>query len=189
MFRSKWVELFPKFNRVEFNLSIDGVGDTIEYVRYPTKWTVVEKNLKFFKTLNDEYDNIDVKIIPSIQLLNFVGFHKLVKLSKDLGFKMDVTPVYHSQDRDYLYFTRLPNDIRQHEVELIKKELVDYDSFQHNLNDELLDSLANSKFNLGNDHNLFPQMVKYWDSYNPVKFLQQYPYLDYLLKDSNSYKK
>ena len=189
VFRSKWVELFPKFNRVEFNLSIDGVGDTIEYVRYPSKWTVVEKNLKFFKTLNDEYDNIDVKIIPSIQLLNFVGFHKLVKLSKDLGFKMDVTPVYHSQDRDYLYFTRLPNDIRQHEVELIKKELVDYDSFQHNLNDELLDSLANSKFNLGNDHNLFPQMVKYWDSYNPVKFLQQYPYLDYLLKDSNSYKK
>ena len=110
-----------KFKRVEFNLSIDGIGDTIEYVRFPTKWKVVEKNLNYFKELNDKHDNIDVKIIPSIQLLNFVGFYKLVKLSKEYGFRMDVTPVYHSQDRDYLHFTRLTQDIRKKEVDQLEK--------------------------------------------------------------------
>ena len=176
--------MFPKFKRVEFNLSIDGIGDTIEYVRFPTKWKVVEKNLNYFKELNDKHDNIDVKIIPSIQLLNFVGFYKLVKLSKEYGFRMDVTPVYHSQDRDYLHFTRLTQDIRKKEVDLIRKELQDYDTEEHNFTEDMLESLENSKFSLGEDNHLFPQIVKFWDSYNPKKFLDTYPYLNYLL-DNN----
>lgn len=180
VFRSKWVNLFPKFKRVEFNLSIDGVGDVIEYVRYPTKWNVVEKNLKFFKQLNEEYKHVDVKLIPSIQLLNFVGFHKLIRLGKQLNFRMNVTPVYHSQDNDYLYFTRLPVELRQKEVKLIRQELEDYND--HNLNDSILENLANSPFDIGKDNHLFQQMVKFWDSYNPNKFIDMYPYLDYLLQ-------
>lgn len=188
IFRSKWVDLFTKYKRVEFNLSIDGIGDTIEYVRFPTKWKVVEKNLKLFKELNDKYDNIDVKVIPTIQLLNFVGFHKLVNLTKTSGFKIDVTPVYHSQDKDYLHFTRLTQDIRKREVDLIRKELEDYDPKEHNFTEDMLISLEHNDFGLGEDHHLFPQIVKFWDSYNPRKFLDTFPYLDYLLKDSNSFK-
>ncbi len=189
IFRSKWVDLFPKFKRVEFNLSIDGVGDTIEYVRFPTKWKVVEKNLRLFKDLNDNHDNIDVKVIPTIQLLNFVGFHKLVKLTKEYGFKIDVTPVYHSQNRDYLHYTRLTQDIRKKEVDLIRNELIDYDPDEHNFTEEMLQSLEHNEFSLGDDHHLFPQIVKFWDSYNPRKFIDTFPYLEYLLKNSNSFKK
>ena len=61
---------------------------------------------------------------------------------------------------------------------------LNFDPDEHNFTEEMLESLEHSEFSLGEDHQLFPQLVKYWDSYNPRKFLDTYPYLNYLLDNT-----
>ena len=43
----KLQSLFKHFKHVEFNLSIDGVGDQFEYIRYPGKWTQIGQMVRW----------------------------------------------------------------------------------------------------------------------------------------------
>jgi len=41
-----FVDLSKKFKSVSYNVSIDAVGDLAKYIRYPSDWGTIEKNLK-----------------------------------------------------------------------------------------------------------------------------------------------
>lgn len=50
------LSLWEKFSHVEIAFSLDGIGPVNEYIRYPSKWSVVEKNienlLRLSRTMN-----------------------------------------------------------------------------------------------------------------------------------------
>jgi len=71
--KNKIIDVLEKFKRVHIMCSIDGIKDTIEYQRYPCKWSVIEKN--FIKLYNS---NFKVELTPCITLLNYLNLHKLV---------------------------------------------------------------------------------------------------------------
>ncbi len=51
--KQKLLDIWKKVDYVEIATSFDGVGKTIEYVRYPSKWEIVEENLiKYFQLSN-----------------------------------------------------------------------------------------------------------------------------------------
>lgn len=50
---SDYKKILSKFKNLNFCLSIDGTESAFEYVRYPLKWDVLEKNLSFFRDLTD----------------------------------------------------------------------------------------------------------------------------------------
>lgn len=45
--------ILDKFKNVNFCISIDGVGEVFEYMRYPLKWDNLIKNLNYFKGLTN----------------------------------------------------------------------------------------------------------------------------------------
>jgi hypothetical protein len=49
---SRLLDLWKKVEYVEIATSFDGIGKVIEYVRYPSKWPVVERNLIKFMELS-----------------------------------------------------------------------------------------------------------------------------------------
>lgn len=53
---SKLLDLWKKVLYVEIATSFDGVGKVIEYVRYPSKWNIVENNLIKFMELSKIMD-------------------------------------------------------------------------------------------------------------------------------------
>ncbi len=57
----EWFALWKNFKRVEIQLSIDGLGNKFEYIRYPAVWTEVEQNFYKYLKLRD-----DGKIILNI---------------------------------------------------------------------------------------------------------------------------
>lgn len=61
------VNLWTKFKLVEVMISLDGHKEVNDYIRYPSNWELLEKNL-------DLYDNtesmIDIKILCTVQALN-----------------------------------------------------------------------------------------------------------------------
>lgn len=87
----KLFELWDKFKEVRFNFSIDAHGDRNDYVRYPSKWSDVETNLK---KLNDNTrDNMTINIACAVQLLNVGYIDELSDYIKDQGYnKINPTP-------------------------------------------------------------------------------------------------
>lgn len=61
------IELWKQFKKVKVGFSIDAVGDRNYYIRYPSDWATIEKNLH---KLDNTPDNIQVSIATAIQILN-----------------------------------------------------------------------------------------------------------------------
>jgi len=60
-------DIWAKFKRVRIGVSLDGVGEINDYVRYPAKWTHIKKNLH---RLDDTPDNIEVWSSLTVQIYN-----------------------------------------------------------------------------------------------------------------------
>lgn len=72
-FNSDWVDLLKDF-KGEMWPSIDGIGKTAEYVRYPCDWNRVENNLKRFIK---ECPHWDVRIMPTVSILSIFNLVEL----------------------------------------------------------------------------------------------------------------
>ena len=66
--------LWSKFKEVTFNFSIDAYGDKNDYIRYPSEWNTIAKNLK---TLDGSGNNIVINIAAAVQLLNLPYINEL----------------------------------------------------------------------------------------------------------------
>ena len=78
------IELWKKFKKVKVGFSIDAVGDRNYYIRYPSDWTTIERNLH---RLDNTPDNIQVSIATAIQILNIKHLPELAKWKIQQNFK------------------------------------------------------------------------------------------------------
>ena len=72
----KWFDLLEHF-RGDMLPSLDGIGATAEYVRYPCDWNKVESNLKSF--INQCGNTWTVKIMPTVSIASIFGFKEMWK--------------------------------------------------------------------------------------------------------------
>jgi hypothetical protein len=78
------IELWKKFKKVKVGFSIDAVGDRNHYIRYPSDWDTIERNLR---KLDNTPDNIQVSIATAIQILNIKHLPELAKWKIQQNFK------------------------------------------------------------------------------------------------------
>jgi sulfatase maturation enzyme AslB (radical SAM superfamily) len=78
------IEIWQQFKKVKVGVSIDAVGDRNYYIRYPTDWNTVEKNLHI---LDNTSDNIQVSIATAIQILNIKHLPELAMWKVKQNFK------------------------------------------------------------------------------------------------------
>ena len=67
------LDLWGNFKQVQFGISMDGIGDTLEYVRNPLKSKLIEKNLKKLDEVGAQTMNFRAWIAFTIGALN--AFH------------------------------------------------------------------------------------------------------------------
>jgi organic radical activating enzyme len=63
----KALDLWKHFKKVRLGISIDGVAEINDYIRFPSKWALIEKNLDRLDTTDE---NIDVWIAHTVMALN-----------------------------------------------------------------------------------------------------------------------
>jgi len=78
------LELWNHFKRVRFGFSLDGYGKHDEYIRYPTDFSVIEKNLR---RLDETPDNIEITIACAVQMLNMYYIPDFIQWKLDQGYK------------------------------------------------------------------------------------------------------
>ena len=78
------IELWKKFKKVKVGFSIDAVADRNYYIRYPSDWSTIERNLH---KLDNTPDNIQVSIATAIQILNIKHLADFAKWKITQNFK------------------------------------------------------------------------------------------------------
>lgn len=78
------IELWSKFKKVKFAVSMDASHGRDEYIRYPTDWKTVEKTLHM---LDNTPDNIQTSLATAIQIFNIKHLPDFMKWKIKAGFK------------------------------------------------------------------------------------------------------
>jgi organic radical activating enzyme len=78
------IEMWSKFKKVKFAVSMDASHGRDEYIRYPTNWDTVEKTLHM---LDNTPDNIQTSLATAIQIFNVKHLPDFMKWKLESGFK------------------------------------------------------------------------------------------------------
>jgi hypothetical protein len=121
--RTVW-EYWPKFKSVAVNVSIDGIGDSYEYIRGNASWAELINNIKQIQTI----PNIS-RIVGAVtvQISNILILDKIMEF-----FLNDLGIVFHTHRVEYpklLSAQVLPRpliDLAYHRLEAMKSRIVDF---------------------------------------------------------------
>ena len=69
--------MFPYFKKVQLFLSIDGFEQAYEYIRYPAKWSKIDKNVQILSSQVDKFENTNICVIPVAQIYNILNLPDL----------------------------------------------------------------------------------------------------------------
>lgn len=78
------IELWSKFRKVKVSISLDGIGDRVEYIRYPLDFKAIEQNLW---KLEQAPAHIETSIELAVQILNIKHIPELIKWKVKSKFK------------------------------------------------------------------------------------------------------
>jgi organic radical activating enzyme len=78
------IAIWECFRKVKVGISLDGLGERVHYIRYPTNFADVEKNLW---KLENTVDSIQANIALAVQILNIKHIPEFIKWKVRSGFK------------------------------------------------------------------------------------------------------
>ena len=154
----KWIEQFSNFKFINFNISIDGVHDVAEFVRFGTKFSKFEKNYKKWLAISPD----NMQIIPHFVFhsLNILNFDDTVDWLSTV-YEKKIEDILHLLSYDFLSQPEmlnasfLPDDCKHmiiNRSKYLRKEIQDFFQINKKNNTHLKDLIRYSKFlNLRND--------------------------------------
>lgn len=94
----KAIDLWIHFKKVSINCSIDAYGELNDYIRFPSKWKIISRNLKI---LDDSAENIILAIRSTVSVFNIYYIDELIKWKFEQKFKKvndvySIYPIIHS---------------------------------------------------------------------------------------------
>ncbi len=101
---SKHLSMLSKFKKVNFCLSIDGIGKEFEYIRYPLKWSTVESNIKTYKEAG-----IALSVSFTISNLNILSYDDITSWFKSMDLPYNHNLVSHPQ---HFSINSLPKQVK-----------------------------------------------------------------------------
>jgi MoaA/NifB/PqqE/SkfB family radical SAM enzyme len=103
----KMIEYWSKFKKIQINASIDAYGDLNRYIRYPTAWVSVEKNMDKFV----EMPNVEVQLHCTVQTYNILNLNQLFDwMKKYNNVKLYLNILNHPQ---VLNIRILPKELKE----------------------------------------------------------------------------
>ena len=132
---SKFYDLLPNFASTILEFSIDAYGDANNYIRYPSKFKQIEKNL--IKTSNFP-QNVSVEIHNSLNLLSLFNYgeflewcYKMQNLFNNKGKTLRIVTMNVTAPSEYSPFSA-PDELKKIFINDVKNFLVEKDLTDNN---------------------------------------------------------
>ena len=189
--QDKFLELLPHFEYVLINASIDGFESTNEYIRFPSRWEIIDRN---FQKLLQAKGNVQIGVTPVIQVYNILTISDLLKYIENMSIKFNKrisVDFLYATHPDFLNLSILPESIKKvaaTRLENFRINSKNYvtESFLTNSIDSCINLLLNSSDKFSHEH--LTDFVKYTNSLDKNRkqnFQNQFPELHFLLGSEN----
>jgi MoaA/NifB/PqqE/SkfB family radical SAM enzyme len=84
LINDEMIEIWEHFKKVKVGISVDGMSNRLDYIRYPTDWDIIKQNLW---RLEKTSDKIQFNIALTAQILNIKHVPDIIKWKVTSGFK------------------------------------------------------------------------------------------------------
>lgn len=112
----KLIELWSCFKLVKVNCSVDGVGAVNDYIRYPSEWATVDRNLRAMVEMSKSF-RFRIEVHSTIQAYNLLDLPNLI----DYLRPMDLFPFINILDRPaHLNVRILPRSVKEEVIEALQ---------------------------------------------------------------------
>lgn len=110
-----FTDLIKKFKNVIYYASIDGYKEVQEYLRYPSKWDHIDRNIS--KLVTNNTDNVSIRFTPTIQITNLSNIVDLFEYGEQFNreHKKSIIQFFVNQleSPSYLNLINLPLDYKK----------------------------------------------------------------------------
>jgi hypothetical protein len=115
-FDLNFLEALAGFKRVKIHLSLDGHGKLNDYIRYPSRWETIEKNIDGYFDFASRRKNFRFGISTVLQIPNYLqilGFATWIydQMARYPGVRVELSPISVA-DPDYLSVQYLPWEMK-----------------------------------------------------------------------------
>jgi len=108
----EWTYRIKQFKDLHINISLDAIGNTLEYVRTNANWKIIEKNLWKTIDLTDSYS-----LRPVLTAYSFMNVEEWVEYFFQFPeHALDISPVY---GQIPLKISAIPDHIREEKIEYL----------------------------------------------------------------------
>lgn len=121
--QERFIKLIEQFERVTFLASCEGYGDVQEYLRFPAKWSVFEKNIKRLAELDPHKTVIMcTPVVQSVNLDKMVDFFYWIETINDsYGYsRVQILPIVLTFPR-HLDLEILPLEMKQRSLQKLEE--------------------------------------------------------------------
>lgn len=165
----EWFKLWEHFKEVEIQMSIDGVAEQFEYIRYPANWNEVCTNIDKYRLLRDK-NKIKLSISTTVSAYNIAYLANLVEWCDSVGIGLPYMGRVHNPS--HLRPTVWRDDAKQYIIKTLKDCRFDLSPFVH-----LMESEDDSKH-----FETFRYRLLRHDSYRKLNFKKTFPEMvDFLI--------
>lgn len=136
VFPKKWIDVLLRCKRLRLMISIDGIDEVGEFVRYGMKQKKFTSNLRFWKDVSDNNDNVELSFNYVFNILNSFNLNKTLEYVKKEKIDGEFIVDYLTGP-DYLNAQFLPDNIKKNiEIHISK----------YKKNHEIVSFLKNKNF-------------------------------------------
>ncbi len=187
--QKRFLNIISKFKRISLNLSIDGTEGTQEYIRYPSKWTAITKNLitiiEHSKTTETEFD---FNFTPAVSIINVANFNSLIEWAynlainnqhKNITWDMQSIFLHGPEFMDMIHSTVEYRNLCLDNLNKVTKEQLQFFPCLEKFYNEIVNTLKN-KFEHQTEADSYRKQLKLWnDEIDKKRKISIHDYFNY----------
>ena len=112
-----FLQKLEKFPNLFVQYSLDGIGKTLEYIRYPVKWDTIQKNIKTWQGIT-EHDTINY----TLQAYNVHNLGEFMGWANSINTEYNINMVWSHWDNIYM----LPYEYRKQHMGSLNDNMIQH---------------------------------------------------------------
>ena len=110
IWNQRYIDTLTHFKYVGLDLSIDGLNDHYDYIRYGETWSTIERNLDLYQDLVRGHSNIKMHVCVTVCVFNILYLREIQQYFEQRGMVAFFNMVHHPQ---HLNVRAMPDTVKQ----------------------------------------------------------------------------
>jgi hypothetical protein len=158
IWNQRYIDTLTHFKYVGLDLSIDGLNDHYDYIRYGETWSTIERNLDLYQDLVRGHSNIKMHVCVTVCVFNILYLREIQQYFEQRGMVAFFNMVHHPQ---HLNVRAMPDTVKQ----AVRQHLLSQDP-----NGQILSVLDFMDMPLDNQPEIW---AKFWTSTKKLDLLRK----------------